>query len=177
MYVSSVNVEANYVDALYITSPLHVFVRDSTFEPLVWGGKTVAINPQVLPGMMVQGSCQQHPCAQGSLCTYANFSSSCQPCPDGTYSGDGISCELCPPGTGPSADQTSCEPCGGAEDPRVYSSFGVCLQCHGDNVVSTDRTSCMPQGPSLTIEISFLTLAPHGDLVAILHGESPRNHR
>jgi hypothetical protein len=141
--------KANYVDALYISSPLRIFVRDTTFEPLVWGGKTVSINPQILPGMMVQGSCQQHACAQGSSCSYASFSSSCQPCPKGTYSGDGISCDLCPPGTGPSADQTRCEPCGGAADPLAYSSFGVCLQCLGDNVVSTDSTSCDSQGLSI----------------------------
>ena len=142
--------QANYVDALYIASPLHIFIRDSKFEPLVWGGKTISINPMILPGPVIQGSCQQHPCAQGSSCSYANFSSSCQLCPDGTYSGDGTSCELCPPGTGASADQTRCEPCGGAEDPLAYSPFGVCLQCHGDNVVSDDRTSCEPQGSSVT---------------------------
>ena len=141
--------EANFVDTLYIKSPLRIFVRDSTFDPLVWGGKTVAINPQILPGMMVQGSCQQHPCAQGSSCTYANFSSSCQPCPEGTHGPDGVDCKLCPPGTGPSADQTRCEPCGGAEDPRAYSTFGVCLECHGDNVVSDDRQRCGPQGSSV----------------------------
>ena len=138
--------EANYVDALYIASPLRIFVRDSTFEPLVWGGKTVSISPQILPGMIVQGSCQQHSCAQGSSCSYANFSSSCQPCPEGTYSGDGISCNLCAPGTGPSADQIRCEPCGGPDNPLAYSPFGVCLECQGDNVVSEDRTSCAPQG-------------------------------
>jgi hypothetical protein len=136
--------EANYVGALYIVAPLGIIVRDSTFEPLVWGGKTVSISPQILPGMVVQGSCQQYPCAQGSSCSYANFSSSCQPCPDGTYSSDGILCDMCPPGSGPSADQTSCGPCGGPDNALAYSPFGICLDCHGDNVVSDDRTSCEP---------------------------------
>jgi hypothetical protein len=140
--------KANYVDALYIASPLRIFIHDSTFEPLVWGGKTVSINPMILPGMLVQGSCQQHPCAHGSSCSYANFSSSCQPCVEGTYSSDGIDCVLCLPGTGPSADQTRCDPCGGPDNPRAYSPFGVCLNCHGDNVVSTDHTSCVNQGSS-----------------------------
>ena len=140
---------SSYADALYVLTPLKVFIQDSSFDPLVWGGKTVSINPQILPGPIIQGSCQQHPCLQGSSCSYSNFSSSCQPCPEGTYSGDGILCDLCPPGTGPSADQTRCEPCGGMEDPLAYSTFGVCLECHGDNVVSDDRQRCGPQGSSV----------------------------
>jgi hypothetical protein len=28
-------------------------------------------------------------------------------------------------------------------DHLSYSPFGVCLQCHGDNIVSTDRKSCV----------------------------------
>jgi hypothetical protein len=134
----------NFADALYVTSPLHIFVKDSTFEPLVWGGKTVSISPQILPGTIVQGSCQQHPCTPGNSCTYANFSASCQPCPDGTYSAGGTTCELCPPSMKPSADQTRCEVCGGPDDPLAYSPFGICLECHGQNVVSNDRTSCLP---------------------------------
>jgi hypothetical protein len=140
--------ETNYADALYIRSPLHIFVQDGKFEPLTWGGKTVVINPQILPGSIVQGSCQQHPCTLGSACSYANFSVSCTFCPGGTHSSDGISCELCPPATGPSLDQARCEPCGGPSEPLVYSPFGVCLECHGDNVVSADRTRCDLQGSS-----------------------------
>jgi hypothetical protein len=166
--------EANYVDALYIASPLRIFIRDSTFEPLVWGeqtvakagceffgariidcmlddgGQAVAINPQILPGPVIQGSCQQYPCAQGSSCKYANFSTSCVPCSENTYSSNGISCEFCLPGTAPSKDQMRCEPCGGPSDPLAFSSSGrACLQCRGANVVSTDRSSCDPCGPGL----------------------------
>ena len=137
---------SNFADALYIKNPRSIFVGDSTFKPLFWGDKTVSIRPQVLPGMIVQGSCQQHPCSGGESCTYANFSSSCARCPEGTYSSDGVSCKLCPPGTGPSVDQASCGMCGSPSDPRVYSPFGVCLECHGDNVVSDDRTRCGLQG-------------------------------
>jgi hypothetical protein len=90
---------SNYADALYVRSPLKVFIQDSSFNPLVWGGKTVSINPQNLPGPVIQGSCQQYPCAHGSSCSYASFSSSCQLCPDGTHSSTGITmtitCELC----------------------------------------------------------------------------------
>jgi hypothetical protein len=144
---------SSYADALYVLTPLKVFIQDSSFDPLVWGGKTVSINPQILPGPIIQGSCQQHPCLQGSSCSYSNFSSSCQPCPEGTYSSKGVICDLCPAGTGPSADQTRCEPCGGTEDPLAYSTFGVCLQCYGDNVVSDDRTRCGSQGSSVASDV------------------------
>jgi hypothetical protein len=105
----------------------------------------VIITPQVVRSSVVQGSCQQYPCAQGSSCSHANFSTSCHPCPEGAHGLDGVKCELCPPGTGPSADQTRCELCGGPDNPRAYSPFGVCLECHGANVVSTDPHA---QGPT-----------------------------
>jgi hypothetical protein len=37
------------------------------------------------------------------------------------------------------------------EDPLANSTFGVGLECHGDNVVSADRTRCDPQGLSVTM--------------------------
>jgi hypothetical protein len=129
---------ANYADALYVMHQEKIFIGESTFEPLDPGTKTVAINPQIFSGI-IQGSCQQYPCAQGSLCTYKNFSLSCSPCPDGTHSSDGIFCELCPPGSGPNSDQTYCEPCSGS---NMYSPFGNCLECLGQHVVSADRKRC-----------------------------------
>ena len=42
---------ANYADALYVSSPLHIFIRDSGFNPLVWGGQTMSITPRIVnPG-------------------------------------------------------------------------------------------------------------------------------
>ena len=110
---------------------------------------------RIFAGEITQGSCQQHPCLQGSSCSYGNFSSNCQPCPDGTYSSNGISCDLCSPGTSPSADQTYCEPCGGPDNPLAYSPFGICLECHGENIVSEDRSSCISQGSSAISVMSF----------------------
>jgi hypothetical protein len=134
---------SNYAEALYVARPAKIFIRDSIIEPLQWGDKTIVIHPRIVnPGEVTQGSCQQHPCAQGHSCTYAKYSTSCQSCPKGTHSSDGVSCQLCPPGTGPSADQTRCEPCGGPDRPRIYSEFGVCLECLGENVVSHNHTKC-----------------------------------
>ena len=160
---------SNFADALYVLAPLAIFVVDSSFVPLIWGGVTVSINPRnVNPGEITQGSCQQHPCALGSSCSYAKFSISCEHCPDGTHSTDGISCELCPPGygkikrplasivlvhplikpplphftTGPTADQTACSLCDVTS--LSYSTFGACLECGAQNIVSSDRTSCRP---------------------------------
>jgi hypothetical protein len=131
--------DPDYVDALYITLPSEIFVQDTTFVPLVWG-QTISISPQILPGSIVQGSCQHHPCARGQSCAYTNFSLSCKPCPEGTYSSDGINCEHCLPAMGPTADQTRCEPCGGPINPLAYSPYGVCLECRGENVVSDGGT-------------------------------------
>ena len=66
----------------------------------------------------------------------------CEQCPDGLHSSDGISCELCPPGYGPTLDKTGCNLCDAT--PLSYSTFGVCLECHGQFVVSSNRTSCGP---------------------------------
>jgi hypothetical protein len=147
---------ANYADGLYILFPLMIYVEDGTYEPLVWGGKTsenlptVSINPRIInPGEIVQGSCQQHPCAPGNSCAYAKFSITCQPCPQNTYSSEGIRCEICEPGFGSSVDRTSCLPCGGPSDPLAYSPFGICLECHDENVVNLARTICGPQGSSV----------------------------
>jgi hypothetical protein len=134
--------DPNYMDALHINSPRNIFVQDTTFEPLVWA-QTVSISPQVLPGLIVQGSCQHHPCPRGQSCAYANFSSSCKPCPEGTYSSDGINCRNCLPAMAPAADQTQCEPCGGPSNPLAYSPYGICLECHGENVVADGHTSCV----------------------------------
>jgi hypothetical protein len=42
---------SNYADALYVRSPLKIFIQDSTFNPLIWGGKTVSIVPRIVnPG-------------------------------------------------------------------------------------------------------------------------------
>ena len=42
---------ANYADALYVSSPLHIVIRDSGFNPLVWGGQTMSITPRIVnPG-------------------------------------------------------------------------------------------------------------------------------
>jgi hypothetical protein len=42
---------SNYADALYVRYPLKIFIQDSTFNPLVWGGKTVSIMPRIVnPG-------------------------------------------------------------------------------------------------------------------------------
>ena len=85
---------SNFADGLYIQSPLTIKVKDSSFAPLLWGGKSVSINPQVLEGQIMQGGCQQHPCAIGSSCSYANYSLSCQDCPGQTVGQDGISCSM-----------------------------------------------------------------------------------
>ena len=146
--------KTDYADALYITSPIGFFVQDTIIEPLVWG-KTVSISPQILPGLIVQGSCEHHPCTPGQSCAYVNFSLTCKLCPEGTYSSDGINCEICLPATSPTADQTRCEPCGSPNAPLVYSPFGVCLECHGDNVVSDDRTSCEPRGSSIPFSLAI----------------------
>jgi hypothetical protein len=118
----------------------------------------------VLAGEITQGSCQQHPCARGSKCTYANLSSTCQPCQENTYSDGGITCELCPPGLHPSLDQAHCEPCGGLENPRAYSPFGVCLDCHGENVVSEDRARYV-QSHAKLLAHSHTLLIFHFDLL------------
>ena len=92
---------SNFAAALYVHSPLTIKVEDSSFIPLVWGGVTASINPRIVnPGEVIQGSCQQHPCALGSSCSYANLSISCERCQPGTYSSDGISCQFCPEGYG-----------------------------------------------------------------------------
>jgi hypothetical protein len=45
---------SNYADALYVRSPLKIFVQDTSFNPLVWGGKTVSIVPRIVnPGAQV----------------------------------------------------------------------------------------------------------------------------
>jgi hypothetical protein len=104
---------SNYADAMYVLNPPSVYFFNTTFEPLIWGGKTVAIQPNVVnPGQIVQGSCQQWPCALGSSCAFEDYSLTCRKCPVNTYSADGVVCQFCLPGTGPTADQTRCEPCG-----------------------------------------------------------------
>ena len=78
---------SNYADALYLVLPQEIIVRDSTFEPILDGGKTVAINPGSIAGV-TQGGCIQHPCPKGSSCEYANYSITCTPCQGMTYSSD-----------------------------------------------------------------------------------------
>ena len=86
---------SNFADSLYIQTPLTIKVKDSSFAPLLWGGKTVTINPRIAnPGEVTQGGCKQHPCAVGSSCSYANYSLSCQDCPDQTVGQDGIACSM-----------------------------------------------------------------------------------
>jgi hypothetical protein len=136
---------SNFADSLYVSYPPGLAIRDSTFEPLAGGGKTVAVvsaTEIAIISEITEGSCQQCPCSLGSKCTYSQFSTSCEACPEGTHSSDGIDCRLCPPGTGPSTDQTRCEPCGGTDDPLIYSPNGICLDCYGDNVVSNNRSEC-----------------------------------
>ena len=86
---------SNFADGLYIQSPLTIKIEYSSFAPLLWGGKTVSIIPRIVnPGEITQGGCQQHPCAVGSSCSYANYSLSCQDCPGQTVGQDGISCSM-----------------------------------------------------------------------------------
>eukprot|EP01043_Picozoa_sp_COSAG02_P018545 COSAG02_NODE_868_length_16360_cov_12.608204_8_plen_1642_part_00 len=127
---------ANYADALQVLLPTSVAVVDSTFSPMNFE-KTVAINPGSVAGV-VQGGCNQNPCALGSSCSYANYSTTCTPCSGMTYSSNGISCQACPPGFGPRADQTICEPCRG----NNHSTFGVCLPCPDSQVVVDDQKRC-----------------------------------
>ena len=37
---------SNFADSLYIQTPLTIKVKDRSFVPLVWGGKTIFINPR-----------------------------------------------------------------------------------------------------------------------------------
>ena len=128
---------ANYADALYVLLPTSVEVMDSTFRPMLDGGKTVTINPGSVAGV-IQGGCNQHPCALGSSCRYANYSTTCTPCAGMSYSSDGIACQACPAGFGPKADKTNCELCAG----NNHSAFGVCLPCPSVQVVVAGQTRC-----------------------------------
>jgi hypothetical protein len=119
-----------------VLMPTHVEVTDTTISPMLYE-KTVAITPGSLAGV-VQGGCDQHPCALGSSCRYANYSTTCTPCTGMSYSSDGITCQACPPGLGPNEDQTDCQPCIG----NNQSTFGVCLPCPNAQIVVAGKTRC-----------------------------------
>ena len=54
-----------FAEAVWIFSPTHVQLKDTKFKPILDGSKTVSISPGSLSGIL-QGGCEQHPCAQGA---------------------------------------------------------------------------------------------------------------
>eukprot|EP01045_Picozoa_sp_COSAG04_P002464 COSAG04_NODE_90_length_26856_cov_18.273723_20_plen_2565_part_00 len=77
------------------------------------------------------GECQQ--CDTGRVTSLDGLS------PSGPV-GAATSCVSCAPGQGPNAARTGCETCDG----NRYSSFGVCLDCPANELVSDDKTRCSP---------------------------------
>jgi hypothetical protein len=127
----------SYADAVYVSTPIHIRLASTTFSPFDPVAGTVAITPGAIAGVLM-GGCEQHPCNQGEQCSYANYSVSCDPCPDKSYSDDGVMCRFCDQGHGPTIDQTGCLACEG----NNHSTFGVCLPCPEVQVVADDHKRC-----------------------------------
>jgi hypothetical protein len=127
---------SSFATEFFAFSPSHVRILDSVFAPYD-DSHSAQISPGVARGMM-RGSCEENPCSPGSDCSFANYSLSCVPCQEGTYSSDGISCKTCPAGKGPTENQQACAGCSGND----FSSFGVCQKCVGE--ASTDHSVCEP---------------------------------
>lgn len=155
-------------EAFTILSPTAVHIADTVFEPFKPGGDTVTISPGAVGGVL-QGGCVQNPCALGTSCEYAAFSTRCTPvkapanpcaslsrlvsadCNDcsETHSAD-FQC------TGKSAglDGLVCEACPNGYGPNTeqtgcencsgnnVSTFGVCVPCSSTLLASSDHDSC-----------------------------------
>jgi hypothetical protein len=124
----------------FASQPRSAFLRDVSITPYV-SGVSFGMNPGVLNDVM-QGSCQQYPCAPGFSCTFDNATTRCHSCSGVTCSPDGIQCQLCDPGSGPNDDQTGCVPCTG----NNFSTFGVCLPCPSSLVVAPGKSECRDCG-------------------------------
>eukprot|EP01045_Picozoa_sp_COSAG04_P007883 COSAG04_NODE_422_length_14618_cov_11.903712_11_plen_1388_part_01 len=87
--------------------------------------------------------CAENPCEAGSRCTFADFSTFCEPCGDNEIGGDGVQCSACPSGTQPDKSHTQCVPC----EPGQYSQVGMCTPCAAGKTNSDDFTVCAPCEP------------------------------
>ena len=107
-----------YGASLHLDRPSFLKILHSTFNPMLDGAATV-----FLAGRLA--GCNEHPCAAGNKCSYANYSLTCTPCDEVTVSSGGLQCVSCDAGTGPNANQTACVACANAS----FSAFGVCQAC------------------------------------------------
>eukprot|EP01047_Picozoa_sp_COSAG01_P002039 COSAG01_NODE_51_length_31472_cov_106.607083_3_plen_4163_part_00 len=136
-----IGISATHSESLFIFSPKSIKISYTEFAPLLDGAQTVAINPGNIKGV-VQGGCEQHPCAMGESCTHSKFSLSCNKCPHETVGINGIECTNCPRAYGPNVQQTGCTRCTGND----VSMYGTCRPC---DKVSTDNIVCAPCGSGL----------------------------
>ena len=120
-----------YGASLRLDRPSFLKILHSTFNPMLDGAATV-----FLAGRLA--GCNEHPCAAGNKCSYANYSLTCTPCDEATVSSGGLQCVSCGAGTGPNANQTACVACANAS----FSAFGVCQACADSKEPNEVGTAC-----------------------------------
>jgi predicted outer membrane repeat protein len=115
-------IDTNFVHDFAAGLGVHIYAR--TADLLVRG---TVFSPDEDDGSLgvylvdTAAGCDATPCAAGETCSYSDFSTTCSPCPQFTYSSDGLACSICAPGSAPSADKTTCEAC----PADTYSQYGT----------------------------------------------------
>ena len=123
--------------AMYLERLTRFFVNDTTF-----GGAdpTAAV---ALIGAPAADCLALRPCANGTQCSYLDYSLSCSACATNQIS-DGLFCSSCPAGEQPARNLSRCEAC----PPARAGVDGVCTECGvpgsalQDLVVSAGGTQC-----------------------------------